>query len=43
MSSNESPIDEVKAFESGFNAYLHKSDMRENIVSIIDTLMKKKN
>ena len=40
MSSNDSPIDEMEAFESGFNAYLHKSKIKE-IVPLIKSLEKK--
>jgi len=41
MSSNESPIDEVRAFESGFNAYLHKNTMKDDIVPLIKSLENK--
>jgi DNA-binding response OmpR family regulator len=40
MTSNDNPINEIEAFESGFNKYLHKSDMK-NIQSIITSFEKK--
>ncbi|MFW5799753.1 MAG: response regulator, partial [Spirochaetota bacterium] len=39
MTSNDNPINELEAFESGFNAYLHKSKIKE-IVSLIKSLEK---
>lgn len=40
MASDENPINEMEAFESGFNKYMLKSDMK-NIIPIIESLDKK--
>jgi len=40
MSSNDNPINEMEAFESGFNAYMHKSDVK-NIISVVKSFEKK--
>lgn len=40
MTSNDSPIDEMNAFESGFNAYFHKSNI-EKMPQLIESFEKK--
>lgn len=41
MSSNDNPIDEMKAFESGFNAYLQKQHIKDEIHTLILSFQKK--
>ncbi len=40
MTSNDNPIDEMNAFESGFNAYFHKSNI-EKMSELIESFEKK--
>ncbi len=40
MTSNDNPINEIDAFESGFNKYLHKSEMK-NLLSVAKSFEKK--
>lgn len=41
MTSNDDPIDMENAFESGFNAYLHKSEISKKIIPTIESFENK--
>ncbi len=41
LSSNENPLNELEAFESGFNAYLNKSDIEERLQDLVESFNKK--